>query len=79
MDLNKQGEDTRQEMVTEAGCTDDPDNEDVAPENAANNRTDEDTKTDEPGQTPSRNKKIKLEKKSAGIRRERTRSRTIVA
>jgi len=76
---NTQGEeDTRQEMVTVVGSTDGLDNEDAVPADAATNPPDEDPKTDDPGQPPSRNKKMKLEK-SAGIRQERTRSRTKVA
>jgi len=59
-----QGEEgTRQEMVTDVGGTDGLDNEDAVPADSATNPPDEDPKTDDPGQTPSRNKKIKLEKK----------------
>ena len=64
---NRQGEeDTRQEMVTDVGGTDGLDNEDAVPTDGATNPLDEDPKTDVPGQTPSRNKKMKLDK-SAGI------------
>ena len=64
---NTQGEEgTRQEMVTDVGSTDVLDNEDALPADCATNPPDEDPKTDDQGQTPSRNKKIKLEK-SLGI------------
>jgi len=59
---NTQGEGTREEMVTDVGSTDELDNEDTVPADGATNPPDEDPKTDDPGQTPSRNKKIKLEK-----------------
>jgi len=73
---NTKGEEgTRQEMVTDVGSTDGLDNEDAVPADGATNPPDEDRKTEDPGQTPSRNKNRKLEK-SAGIRRERSRSRT---
>jgi len=80
---NSQGEEgTRQEMVTDVViqpvCTDGLDNEDTVPADGATNPPDEDPKTHDPGQTTFRNKKIKLGK-SAGIRRERTRSTTTVA
>ena len=76
---NRQGEEgTIQEMGTNVGRTDGLDNEDAVPAVGATNPPDEDPKTDDPGQTPSRNKKIKL-KKNARMRRERTRSRTRVA
>jgi hypothetical protein len=65
-------------MVTDVGSTDGLDNEDAVPADGATNPPDEDPKTDDPGQTPSRKKKIKFEK-SAGIRRERKRSGTRVA
>jgi len=65
---NTQGEEgTRQEMATDVGNTDGLD-EDAVPADGA---------TNPPGQTPPRNKEIKLDK-SAGIRREWT-SRTRVA
>jgi len=51
-------------MVTDVGSTDGLDNEDAVPADSATNPPDEDPKTDDPAQTPSRNKKIKLEKKS---------------
>ena len=74
-----QGEEgTRQEMVTDVGSTDGLENENVVPADGVTNPPVQDPKTDDPGQTPFRNKKIKLEK-SVGIRRERTRSRTRVA
>jgi len=58
---NTQGEEgTRQEILTDVGSSDGPDNEDAVPANVATNPPDEDPKTDDPGQTPSRNKKIKL-------------------
>ena len=76
---NTQGEEgTKQEMVTDVGSRDGLDNEDAVPADGATSPPDEDPKTDDPEQTPSRNKKIKLEK-SAGIRRERMRNRTRVA
>jgi len=60
---NTQGEEsTRQEMVTDLGSTDGLDNEDAVPADGANNPQDEDPKTDDPGQTPSRNKKIRYKK-----------------
>ena len=60
---NTQGEGgTRQEIVTDVGSTDGLDNEDAVPADGATNPPDEDPKTDDPGQTASRNKKIKLEK-----------------
>jgi hypothetical protein len=60
MHLNKQGEVTRQEMVTEVVRTDERD-EDVPLEDA-NNHPDEDLKTDELGQTPITKQKDKIEK-----------------
>jgi len=63
---NTQGQGTRQKMVTGFGVTDGLDNEDAVPAYGETNPADEDSKTDDPGQTPFRNKKIKL-KKSAGI------------
>ena len=61
---NTHGEEgTRQEMVTGVGRTDGLDNEDAVPADGATNPPDEELKTDDPGQAPSRNKKIKLEKK----------------
>jgi len=68
---NAQGEGTSEEMVTDGGSTDGLDNDDRVPADGANNLPDEDPRTEDPGQTPSRNKKIKL-KKSAGIRPEGT-------
>ena len=65
-------------MVTDVGSTDGLDKEDAVPADGATNPPDEDHKSDDAGQTLSRNKKIKLEK-SARIRRERTRRRTRVA
>ena len=59
-------EGTRQEIVTAVGRTDGLDKENAMPADRATNPPHEDPKTDEPGQTPSRNKKIKLVK-SAGI------------
>ena len=59
-------EGTRQEMVTDVGSTDGLDNENAFPVNGAQNPPDEDPKMGDPGQTPSRNKKMKLDK-SAGI------------
>jgi len=62
---NSQGEKgTRQKMVTDVGSTDGLNNEDAVPADGATNPSDEDPKTDDPGQTQSRNKKIKLEKKA---------------
>jgi len=52
--------------VTDVGSTDGLDNEDAVPADGTTNSQDEDPKTDDPGQTSSRNKKIKL-KKGAGI------------
>ena len=61
---NTQGEEgTRQEMVTNVGSTDGLDNEDAVPADGATNPPDEDPNTDDPGQTPFRNKKINLKKK----------------
>jgi len=61
---NTQGEEgTKQEMVTDVGSTDGLDNDDAVPADGATNPPDEDPKTDEPGQTPSRNKKTKIGKK----------------
>jgi hypothetical protein len=62
-------------MVTDVGSTDGLDNEEAVPADGTTNPPGEDPKTDDPGQTPSRNKKIKLEK-IVGIRKERARSRT---
>jgi hypothetical protein len=52
----------RQETVTDVGSTDGLDNEDAVPADGATNPPDEDPKTDDPVEIPSRNKKIKLEK-----------------
>jgi len=60
---NAQGEGTSEEMVTDGGSTDGLDNDDRVPADGANNLPDEDPRTEDPGQTPSRNKKIKLKKK----------------
>jgi hypothetical protein len=58
---NTQGEEgTRQEMVTNVGSTDGLDNEDAIPAYRPTIPPDKDPKTDDTGQTPSRNKKIKL-------------------
>ena len=57
---NTQGEEgNRQEMVTDVGSTDGLDNEDAVPADGATNLPDEDPKTDDPGQTPCRNKNLK--------------------
>ena len=66
---NTQKEGTRQETVTDIGTTDGLDKEDTVPADGATNPPDEDPKTEEPGQTPYRDKKIKFEKR-AGIQRE---------
>ena len=60
---NTQGEGTRQEVVTDVGSTDGLDNEDAVPAEGATNPPVEDPKTDDPGQTTSRNKKNKIGKK----------------
>jgi len=60
-------EGTRQEKVTDGESTDGLENEDAVPADGATNPPNEEPKTDDPGQTPSRNKKIKLKKKTAGI------------
>jgi len=49
-------------MVTDVGSTDGLDNEDEVPVDGTTNPPDEYPKTDDPEQTASRNKKIKLEK-----------------
>jgi hypothetical protein len=49
-------------MVTDVGSTDGLDYEDAVPADGAINPPDEVPKTDYPGQTPFRNKKIKLKK-----------------
>ena len=54
---NTQEEGTRLEMVTIVGSTDGLDNEDALPAEGATNPPDENPKTDDPGHTPSRNKK----------------------
>jgi hypothetical protein len=51
-------------MVTDVGSTNGLDNEDAVPADGATSPPDEDPKTDDPGQAPSRNKKTKLEKKA---------------
>ena len=50
---NTQGEGARQEIVTDVERTDGLDNEDTVPADGATNPPDEDSKTDDPGQTPS--------------------------
>jgi len=49
-------------MVTDVGTTEWLDKVDAVPAYGATNPPDEDPKTDYPGQTPFRNKKIKLKK-----------------
>ena len=62
--VNTQGEEgTRQEMVTDVGSADGLDKKDAMPADGATNPPDENPKTDDPGQTPSRNRKINMEKK----------------
>jgi len=65
-------------MATDVGSTDGFDNEDSVPADGATNPPDESPTTDDPRQTPYRNKNIKLEK-NAGIRPEQTRNRTRIA
>jgi hypothetical protein len=63
MHANTQGEGTRQGMVTDVGSTNWLDNKDAVPADGATNPPNEDTKTDDLRQNPSRNKKGKIGKK----------------
>jgi hypothetical protein len=55
---NRQGEEgTRQEIVTDIGSTDGLDKEDAVSADGASNPSDENLTKDDPGKTPSLNKK----------------------